>query len=39
MEHEHFSWLTFEVMMEKTYNYLKPAIEWAREEVLSENTN
>ena len=39
MEHEHFSWLTFEVMMEKAYDYLKPAIEWAREEALNENTD
>ena len=39
MEHEHFSWLTFEVMMEKTYDYLKPAIQWAKEEATNENTD
>tara|TARA_R110000824_G_scaffold59794_2_gene160284 strand:+ start:1189 stop:1614 length:426 start_codon:yes stop_codon:yes gene_type:complete len=35
-EHEKCDWLTLEEMKSKTYNYLKPAIEWAQLRVLDE---
>jgi 8-oxo-dGTP pyrophosphatase MutT (NUDIX family) len=33
LEHEHLKWLDWDEMMEKTYDYVKPAILWAKEKV------
>jgi len=34
LEHEHLRWMDWDEMIEKTYEYLKPAIEWSKERVL-----
>ena len=36
LEHEHLKWLGWDEMLEKTYDYLRPAILWAKEKVLSD---
>jgi len=33
LEHEHLKWVGWDEMLEKTYDYLKPAILWAKEKV------
>ena len=33
LEHEHLEWLEWDEMLEKTYDYLKPAITWARKKI------
>ena len=33
LEHEYLKWMEWEEMYEKTYDYLKPAILWAKESV------
>tara|TARA_R110002072_G_scaffold204573_2_gene362550 strand:- start:2327 stop:2770 length:444 start_codon:yes stop_codon:yes gene_type:complete len=38
-EHESYSWLSFEEMEEQTYDYLKPAIIWAREKIKTREKN
>ncbi len=35
LEHEHLKWMDWDEMIEKTYEYLKPAIEWSKERVLN----
>ena len=37
IEHEHLKWMDWDEMLEKTYDYLKPAIEWAKEKVLKDD--
>ena len=39
LEHEHLKWMSWDEMMDKTYDYLKPAILWAKEKVTSDVTN
>tara|TARA_Y100000592_G_C5470943_1_gene319460 strand:+ start:2102 stop:2545 length:444 start_codon:yes stop_codon:yes gene_type:complete len=36
LEHEHLKWMDWDEMIDKTYDYLIPAIEWAKEKVLSD---
>jgi 8-oxo-dGTP pyrophosphatase MutT (NUDIX family) len=37
-EHDSYCWLTLEEMQKQTYDYLKPAIKWAKKEILNGNT-
>ena len=36
-EHDSYDWLTLEQMQKYTYHYLKPAIKWAKKELLNGN--
>ena len=36
LEHEHLKWMDWDKMSEQTYDYLVPAIKWAKEKVLSD---
>jgi 8-oxo-dGTP pyrophosphatase MutT (NUDIX family) len=33
LEHEHLKWMDWDEMYEKTYDYLRPAVLWAKESV------
>ena len=37
IEHEHLKWMDSDEMHEKTYDYLKSAVEWAKEKVLKDD--
>ena len=39
VEHEFLKWLSWEEMYDNTYQYLKPAITWAKNKILNENNN
>ena len=38
LEHEHLKWMDWDEMTEKTYEYLRPTIGWAKERVLHGKT-
>jgi bis(5'-nucleosidyl)-tetraphosphatase len=38
LEHEHLKWMDWDEMYEKTYDYLRPAVLWAKESVEESET-